>query len=202
MPSIYGDIKDGTHVEAAVIDHLQLWQTTYLAEVERQNGLEPRYLPELRSFVVVKEFDKWPEDQLPACLVLSPGLAEPATADGGGTYRGKWLLGLAVVCSAPTREDTNRLAKWYISAMRTAMLQHQSLGGFSEKVDWLDEKFTDLPTEGQRTMSSGQAVFQVEVHGLVDRAGGPTEPPEDPYNTPENWPDVSSVDITVVKEEV
>lgn len=199
--SIFGAIKDGTHVESAMLEHLELWQLTYLAEVERQNGLEPRFLPAIRSFVVVKEFDRWPEDQLPACLVLSPGLAEPPIAEGDGTMRSKWILGIGLVCSAPTREDTNRLAKWYTSAMRAAILQHPSLGGFAEGVEWRSETFSDIPSAGQRTMSSGQAVFFVEVRDTVNRLGGPTSPPEDPYNQPDDWPEVDSVQVTVEKED-
>lgn len=199
--TIFGAIKDGTHVEAAMIEHLENWQLTYLAEVERQNGLEPRFLPPMRSFVTVKEFDKWPEEQLPACIVIAPGLAEPAVADGEGKFRSKWMLGIAVICSAPTKEDTNRLAKWYTSAFRTAVLQHPSLGGFAQGVEWRDEAFSDVSEDAQRTLSSGQAMFVVEVRDTVDRRGGPVVVPPDPYGDLE-WPTVNEVSVEVVKEEI
>jgi hypothetical protein len=187
-----GDIMTGRDVELAMLTFLRRWGGTYLAECERQRGYGPGALPRVRAYTTAADFEKWPEDQLPCLLLVSPGLAEAPLADGAGSYRVKFSVGLAVIVSAATMDETAALSKLYVAAMRAAILQHQSLEGFASGVEWLDETYDDLPSVDTRSLGAGQCIFAVEVSGFARRWNGPKTPeeppspdymplPEDPY---------------------
>jgi hypothetical protein len=187
-----GDITTGRDVELATLTFLRRWGGTYLAECERQRGYGPGVLPRVRAYTTAADFETWPEDQLPCLLLVSPGLAEAPMADGAGSYRVKFSLGLAVIVSAATMDETAALAKLYVAAMRAAILQHPSLEGFASGVEWLDETYDDLPSVDTRSLGAGQCIFAVEVDGFARRWNGPKTPeeppspdytplPEDPY---------------------
>jgi hypothetical protein len=139
--SAIGTIVTGRDVELAVLRFLKRWAGAYLAECERQRGFAPGALPRIRTWTIANEFETWPEDQLPCLLLVSPGLAEAPMPDGAGVYRAKFTLGLAVIVSARTGDETAALAKLYCAAMRAAILQHQSLEGFATGVEWIDENY-------------------------------------------------------------
>lgn len=187
-----GEIITGRDVEMATLVFLRRWSGTYLAECERQKGYAPGALPRIRTYTTASDFEKWPEDQLPCVVLVSPGLAEEPLADGAGVYRCKFSVGVAVVVSAATMDETAALAKLYVAALRTAILQHQSLEGFATGIEWLDENYDDLPSIDTRSLGAGQLIFAVEVAGMARRWNGPKTPnepppvdtdplPEDPY---------------------
>jgi hypothetical protein len=163
-----GDIMTGRDVELAMLTFLRRWGGTYLAECERQRGYGPGALPRVRAYTTAADFEKWPEDQLPCLLLVSPGLAEAPLADGAGSYRVKFSVGLAVIVSAATMDETAALSKLYVAAMRAAILQHQSLEGFASGVEWLDETYDDLPSVDTRSLGAGQCIFAVEVRASLD----------------------------------
>lgn len=175
-----GPIVTGRDVELAALKLLKRWSGTYLAEAERQREREPKSLPRIRGWTVAPDFEKWPEDQLPCVLLVCPGLAEQPMPNGGGVYRAKYALGLAVIVSAATMSDTAELAKLYVACMRAALLQHSSLEGFAIGVDWLDENYDDLPSDDDRSLGAGQAVFAVELDAFARRWNGPVTPSEPP----------------------
>ena len=187
-----GPLVSGRDVELAAMALLKRWAGTYLAEAERQHGYAPASLPRIRGWATAHDFEKWPEDQLPCILLVSPGLADEPMADGGGVYRVKFSLGIAAIVSARTMSETAALAKLYCAAMRACVLQHQSLEGFAAGVEWLDETYDDLESIDTRSLGAGQAIFSVTVDGFARRWNGPTTPeeppdpdtdplPEDPY---------------------
>lgn len=183
--SAIGNIVTGRDVELAVLKFLKRWAGAYIAECERQRGLAPGALPRIRTWTVANEFETWPEDQLPCLLLVSPGLAEAPMPDGAGVYRAKFTLGLAVIVSARTGDETAALAKLYCAGMRAAILQHQSLEGFATGVEWIDENYDDIPSIDNRSLGAGQAIFAVEISGFARRWNGPTTPPHDPAEPPD-----------------
>jgi hypothetical protein len=195
--SVFGPVVTGAHVEQAAILTLKTWLQTYVAELERQTGRDPESVPMPRAWGTVNEFEKWPEDQMPVALIISPGL-EPNTpvAEGRGTYRAKWVLGVAIVCSARDEAQTNSLAKFYAAAVRATILQNPSLGGFARGVQWVGESYTDLPKVDERTLGTGQVIFSVEVGEVVDEKAGMRTPPDDPYTQPE-WPTVETPEVAL-----
>jgi hypothetical protein len=198
---VFGPIVDATAVERAVKDTLRDYMPDYLAEKERQEGVEEGSLILPKGYITVNEMQKWPEDRLPACLVVSPGMAgRNPKMEGDGTYRGWWLVGLGFVCIANNRERARELAKWYVAAGRTAILQHSSLGGFAEDVSWTGEQNNDLPDDADRTLAIGHATFEVEVRGLVNARKGKAAPSADPYDD-STWPTVSQTSVETTNME-
>jgi hypothetical protein len=186
--SAIGPIVTGAEVEQAALDVLRRWSSTYLAHLEVQHGLEPGALPRLRAWTTAPEFEKWPEDQLPAVLLVSPGISEEPLPDGAGYYRVRFSLGVAVIVSAASLADTARLAKWYGAVMRTILLQHQSLEGFAGGITWVDENYDDVPSEDTRTLGASQSIFAVEVRGFARRWNGPATPFRLPGDDPDGPP--------------
>lgn len=197
--SAIGPLVTGRDVEMAALTMFRRWAGTYLAEAERQTGRAPGSLPRIRAWTTSPDFETWPEDQIPRLLLISPGLIEAPKPDGGGSYRAKFALGVGVVVSARTMDETMALGKLYMAALRQCLLQHQSLEGFAAGVEWLDENYDDLPSIDTRSLASGQAIFAVQVDGISRRWNGPTTPdsePPDPDTDP--LPADPTVDTVVV----
>lgn len=178
--SAIGPIVTGRDVELAALAMLKRWSSTYLAEAERQSGRTVGSLPRIRAWTTAPDFEKWPEDQLPCVLLISPGLAVPPVPEGNGRYRAQFSLGLAAIVSTAKMDETAALAKLYCAVHRACLLQHQSLEGFAAGVTWLDENYDDLPSIDDRSLGAGQAIFAVEVDGISTRWNGPTTPDSEP----------------------
>lgn len=145
----------------------------YLNELGSQLGRGD--LPDFRSVSTSNDADIWPEDQLPAAIVICPGLAaEPRKRSNGWSAR--WALGLGAVVSAGTRSDTLDLIGIYTAAMRAMILQHPSLGSFAAGTYWSGERYDELLTQDERTIAAGQVIFVVDVDAVVDSRGGPSSP--------------------------
>lgn len=194
---VFGEILLGSNVEQAVIANLKTWFPTYLAEVERQEGVTAHSIPEPRSYDTVNDFQKWPENQLPAVVVVSPGLAGLPMTEGDGRTRAAWIVGIAVVASAKDKRSTQNLAKLYAAVVRTLMLQQQSLGGIGMGTSWRHESYTDIPASDERTLGSCQVIFEVDIGDVVHARMGLAQPPDDPYSPDPEWPTVETADVTV-----
>lgn len=171
--AVFQRIVSGAQVEQALITTLQMWMPTYLAEVARQHGKGARELPTVASYTTVVEFDKWPEDQLPACIVVSPGIAEQPSQEAKGKHRAKWAAELALICSASTQKNSLDLAKMYLAAARAAILQHASLGGFASGLEWIDELYDRVPSEDTRNLGAASGLFVVHVDDVTTKGAGP-----------------------------
>jgi hypothetical protein len=204
--SIFKPIITRQDVERAALDTLQTWIDTYLAEVERQNGMAVRSLPRPRSWTRRNEFEHWPEDQIPAIIVVSPGLTDPPMGTGSGAFRANWDLGVAVVAEGQQTNNTRDLVGYYTAAIRALIIQRQSLGGFAMGVIWRDERYDDISDlEVGRTLASGQVVFSVTVEGIVSTKAGPLTPdtpPVDPPDTSPTWPIATTVEADIVLEDL
>ena len=186
MTSPFGTIITPSQVEVWVEDFAKKWFVEYLAEVERQLGLDPQTYPDLRSYVRANDFDHWPEDQLPSLMVMNMGLAdEPIKRNGG--WDAKWMIGAAIIVSGYDRNATRDLMNNYGAAFRAMILQTRSLEREEVRgVDWVDERPAPLPDDAERTLGAQQMFFAVEVEKVVDARGGTPEPEPrpDPYVDP------------------
>lgn len=197
LPDIYGPILTEGDVRHAVEDTLRLWFPAYLSEVASQHGMARGTLPHIRSWKSVPVFDQWPEDQLPACIVVTPGtnnlpemLNKQATA--------AWTVGVALVVSAKDEESTGDLIGYYSAAVRALLVHKGSLAGFASETHWTSERFDEHPIpEQSRTLRSAMVMFSVTVPGLHLRYGGPAVPPDDPTVDPGEWPTITLVTETV-----
>jgi hypothetical protein len=208
----FGPIVTAADVRNAVQSTISLWSRTYLDEMARRDGQSTRSsdqtptLPDFRSYPDAFEAVGFPEDQLPSCALIVPGLTRKPERKGRGAVTAPWSVGVGVVVSAPDRARTIRLAELYTAAVRTLLVQHPSLGGFASGVTWLGERFTPPGgPAGQRTFVAGVLQFEVTVDEVVDTGQGPTQPIDD-GSTPVGWPTVATpqmgVSVYTVDEEI
>lgn len=186
--TVFGRILHGGQVEDAALATLRAWLPTYLAELERQTGREPGSLPRIRSWSLVSDFSVETEDQLPAGLIVSAGLAEEPERDGERRYAAVWALGVGVITSARDQVTTRRLAMTYAAAIRAVLVQRPALGGLADFVDWIDERYDDVPDDAGRSLAAGRVTFRIGVGDVVTAAAGPSQPdplpdPLEPYET-------------------
>jgi hypothetical protein len=199
--SAIGKIVTGRDVELAALAVLKKWASTYLAEAEAATGRVRGSLPRIRVRGRRQpNLRSGPKISLPAVLLISPGLAAPPRADGNGTYRASFALGIAAIVSTSHMDETAALAKLYCATLRACLLQHQSLEGFAAGVTWADENYDDLPSIDDRSLGAGQAIFVVEVDAISTRWNGPIHPSEPP--TPDAAPLPDDPTATAVAVEV
>lgn len=192
--TVFGNLLTKKEVEDSVLEHLQLWLPTYLAEVERQKALDPGFIatPVFWSNTPQQSFDFLGEQKTPAILVMSPGLAGKPAREGDGTMRASYVIGVGAVVSARSQGETNDLASYYAAAIKGLMVQKvpaaMSAGPVWQGITWEDEGYDDLPGADSRSLASCRLLFTLDFRGVVTTLGGPASPdPLDPVSTP--WPD-------------
>jgi hypothetical protein len=185
VTNIFGPIVTGRQVRLAMHAHLKLWIPTYLAEIARGESLDPAALPVFRSWVSALDLPegKYEEHQMPSCVVVAPGLLAEPEQQGGG-FVTTWAVSVGCVVSGQDRENTFELAEVYAAAVRSAVVQNSSLGGFATATDWLGERYDDIPNDMLRTLAAGSVQFAVEVQSAVRRNEGPDEPLANPIPDP------------------
>jgi hypothetical protein len=211
--TLFGSIITDDQVEDAVMAVLKTWTNTELAEVERQTGVsdgEPPYYARPESWLVRNDMEKWPEEALPAVIVISTGTADEPRKDGSKRYTVPFAIGVACVVGAPDQEHARRFAYRLGAALRAALIHHQSLDGALDGrvrgVSWLASRNNEMPPEDGRTIWATRQVFVVEVEDVLTQSAGPARP-EPPRPTPPeqrepygDWPAVepggASVDLT------
>lgn len=198
--SIFGNIVPGVLLENAVMEIIHSWMPTYLQELERQLGWERGRIPSPRYYTTRNEFDSFPEDKMPMCVVVSPGLADPPTREGDGTYSADWAIGVGFAAQAKDADSSHAMATIYAAAGRALLLQHTSLGGVAHGIEWIDESYDDLVTEENRTIRAAYNIYRVSIWDVVKKGAGPVAPttPPDPENLPgSNWPTAETIEIAV-----
>jgi hypothetical protein len=210
QPSIFGAIEIADQLEQAVVDTLSLWFRTYLTEYELQAGLITNKYEDLkhplpRAYLKANQVDASSAEAMPSIVVVSPGLSprNAPKAEGDGTFRVFWNIGVGAFASANTRKDTLKLIRVYAAIIRTIMLQKQGLGGYADGTTWLDESYdNDFGFADDQTISACQVAFDIEVAGVVSRYGGPAAVMPDPDMPGSHWPQVlTHEEIVEIEEE-
>jgi hypothetical protein len=201
MSSIFGPIVTGYDLEVWTLQLCRKWFGTYLSEMERQHGLTAGTFKRPLSYTVAPSFDKFPEDQLPAIVLVSAGLAEQPAKQGDGNMHGRWDLLAGGIVSARRQDEAHAMAQFYCGALRWLLIQRPSLDGHAQGVVWMDEDYTMLEFDETRSLAAGVARFTVEVENVSNAKAGPLTPEEplDPDTLP--WPPWQTVDDVIVEVE-
>lgn len=194
MMTAFGSVITGTQVRAAAESTIRAWFPDYIAEAAQISGRDRDTLPTFRSYVPMLDMDKFDEQQLPACVIVAPGLVQVPYRHEM-LYDGAWALGIGTVVSGQDERNTLELVELYAAAVRALILQHASLGGFADGVLWETERYDELDTNDQRTIAAGIVQFTVHVSNVVDVSQGPTIPSLDATVEPDDWPTAQTVDI-------
>lgn len=195
--TVFGDLITGVEVTDAIKAFIQRWSPSYIAEVGERNGFTRAELPAFRSYESSAQEDKKVEDQIPACIVVVPGLADEPTRSGRGKYTARWAVTIMGVVSANDFDATDKLAKLYPAAIRALFVQKGSIDGFASSTEWLDEDYDALDFDDSRTLRAWRVDLKVEVTNVVDSALGPLVPPVDPAIPPSDFSLVESTHIEV-----
>lgn len=194
----------GRHVEQAVIETCVNWGEEFVSEAERQFGIPPRAVPvpaEGQFTSKSTEFEKWPEDQTPAVLVLAPGLTGKPRREADRSLTAPVAVGLGFLCGTGHGSGANReLAQLYAAAYCELMLRKPlTLVGVPlgvDSVEYIDERYNDIPGNRERMLGAARLVFVVNVKNWRSLKGQPpeAEPRPDPYQTPgPEWPRVETI---------
>jgi hypothetical protein len=194
--SVIGTAWNPGLLEDRVIDALQTWMPSSLHEVCAQDETVPAPAPLPRSYRVFSEENQWPEQQLPAIVVVSPGVVDEPAQAHAGIWRAKWSLEVTAIVKGPDPHRTRRLAQAYWTAMCLSILQRRSLGDPYTAAVLKDAAMTAVPVEKARTLAGATALFHVEVQQMFSSFDGP-KTPEPPDPMPETWPTVSEINIEI-----
>lgn len=204
-----GRVVTDDEIEDAVVAILRAALPTYLSHVEQGKGLAPGFWVRPKSWSVRNDIEHWPEETLPHVIIVSTGLTGQPVKEGRGTYRVPWYIGVGAVVSADNQLNTRRMAYGYAAAIRTLMVQQQSLGqaldGTVRGVTWMDGRNGEMPPEDGRTLWMSRQVFEVEVGNVLTQPAGPLSFPDpDPVPPPPTAdptvPDREHVQTSYTKE--
>lgn len=197
----FGPIPTRIGIAAAARTVLSTWLPAYLAEIERQQNLDPESLPQIRSWTTRTEPTKWSEEQTPACVIVCPGLSGPPERDGNGTWRSRWGLGVAIITSGNSQESVIANSGYYGAAVRACLLQQQPLPNLDGRLSWLDEDYAEIPEGKSRSLAAARIEFEALIPVTADDMVGPMgNPPANPYLPPAAWPTVNTTNLETEAE--
>jgi len=203
---VYGPIFDGSLLTRAVVGTLRKWYQRYIREIEFQRpDCVVGEIPPPKTYAERWRFDSYPDDRIPAVIVVSPGMTEQPRRAGDGSVSGWWALGVGVIAAASTEDNSERLAKVYGAAARLILSQKGWLDETWEfnGCEILDETYGEVPDiEQSRTMRSAHIIARVQVMNMWNTNMGPPDDPADPLSMPgSQWPEANEVFIDIERKE-
>lgn len=172
-----GPLLGGFEAAEAVESTLLTWLPSVLAEVNASTGLALE-LPALIDMPV--SVDALTSAATPAMAVAGSGLAGEPVRDGRGRYSADYSITVRVLARAGGYRATARQVHGYSVAVRTALMQHRSLGGVARGVTWAAEDYSVIDPDKSRTLAGVDLGFIVDLPFVMDERGGPSEPPTGP----------------------
>lgn len=167
-----------------------------LDEAIAAGDIKPRSLAIPKSWATVSEYDRFPEQGLPAIIVSAPGMTDEPRMSGDGYVHGEWVIEVSATVSANGAKETRRLGQMYLAAIQGAMLQRRSLGDAEIAVRLSAVDYADVPSEKRRSILAVGAAFAVTVDRMFSVKAGPLGP-EPPDPIPATWPVATSVNVEI-----
>ena len=198
----FGGYVTAADVRNAVQKTIEYWSDTYLAEMSRHDGQSPLTasgtFPSFASYPDALDMSRFPEEQLPACVLVVPGLTSAPQMRGTGKFTAEFTIGLGIAVTGPDKSRTIQLAQLYTTAVRMLILQNSSLGDFAMGVHWTREEFTGniIHPDDARTIAMRILEFIVQVDDVVDVSQGPSIPIPN-GETPTGWATIETPSISI-----
>jgi hypothetical protein len=190
-----GTVISGRHAEQAVIDLLKDYLLTYLADRARDRDL-PASRFQVRTYARAATVDtRFPEQALPCVLARATRKANRGMEGATGNISAQFTVLVGVVVADLSRTGVSDDVWDYLSAIETCLVQHGALGGFSVAVAPGDSTPEDLPISKSRTLAAGSIELTVIVDAVMNAYGGPTTPPDDPYEPLPDDPQVATATV-------
>jgi hypothetical protein len=185
---VFGRIVASCDVAQRALDQLRLFMPDYLAEQERQRGLPYGTLERPVTYLWTTEQARWPEDELPAVLVLDNGFVA-SSRDEDGVHDATADIAVSVIVRGDLpdvtplnqdgRVDTGLRVRYSAAAVRACVAKQV------EGARWTGvEDFDDLPVRAGRTRAAGTVQFEIVEPSVLDDGPGPDEPTPDPAAGP------------------
>lgn len=194
-------------VEQAALAILKKWIWTYIGFSEQRYGYQPRALPNVRGWAVTGTLDleRWPEQQIPCLILISPGLADqPYQRDEG--YDAAWRLDVGVIVDASTQEAAHALVRVYAAAVRECLCQQTWDSDLVNDARWIGEAYDDTPVDKRRTLAAARLTFTVTVDDVLTFQPIPTTPdplPDPPGGGRPDYPGTPTAEtITVTVDQL
>lgn len=178
--SIFGPIVSDDMIEDAVTFTLKKWVPTSMRVLEEQLELEVGHYLRPRSWEVHGDFDKFPEELMPAVVVVSIGTDDTPVKRGNRMYEARWNIAVADFASSTDLTKSRRMSYRLGAAIRAAMTWRQSLDGQLDGrivgVDWTGSRNGEFPVNGERTVWGTRQTFSLTIENLMQFGGGPPAP--------------------------
>ena len=207
FPDGYGQLYGANSIQQALYNTLEEWLPSYVRAINRKLGGDILQMP--------GKYSRKPEHRpLPAKLdvqmlvVVDEVLGEPERYNDA--YRAHWKTQVSVfIFGTKDWAETEALASAYGAAVRGAIGQHPSLGGFAETTVWSGERYLEGEHSSNRQAGLVIVDFEVTIPSMMDPWGGapleqfsaggddylPSLSPLPPR------PDVADANVTVEKTE-
>jgi hypothetical protein len=179
-------------IEEAVLAKLRRWLPGYLSIACDLHGVKGG-IAAVKSWGTSNTGEKWPEQGLPALLVVGPEETTDVEKQGQGMYRATWPVEVGLVIATRTAPAARKYARIYGAAIRGALLQGRSLGVEGLSTEWRGEGNGVLGLDQKRrTMAANSQLFAVTADNVVSWRMGPGDgkPP-----IPSEWPEVTETEV-------
>ena len=202
----------GYTVEMAVENTLRVWFSAYLAEAERQAGLDAGLIARPRGWAHSgSDLEKMAQDQLPCFVIMSSGIGVPpqisampvtvgsSIALPAGNMTGVFGIEVANIHNAAWDRAARRNSQLYGVATAICLLQ-RPLVGLDCTVRQRRTSDDELNFERTRTYSASQVSFDITVEAIGWTSGGPppdAPPPIDPTQPFTPWTTVVETDVDI-----
>jgi hypothetical protein len=204
----YGPLVSRWKVAQGLKDDLEAWMPEYVAAYERQNtdteghAIEPGSTIVPQSYTVRHAAMIRAGEQLPALVIWVVGTTDKLV-DPDGTMWGTLELGVFVVASSNDIATTGDLLHRHTAAVSALLLDRPTCGGLARDLEPIDEDFTRIDPERERTLVA--ADLRYAAHGVLlgQRGAGPpsdADPRPDPHQPWPPVPTVATADVDVRAE--
>jgi hypothetical protein len=154
-------------VESGYVRTLEKNLQMYIDSTYQDAGFSvPAPVP--KSITRAATFDRFVENQLPALVIVSPGITEVPLKKGGGTSKRwniSWDILVGVAVTAKTKEAVHDLCRLWCYAIRACIVDFPGCDGACTQTEWVGEQYQYLTSDSRRSLAMGAVGFVSSIEG-------------------------------------